>query len=319
VRRRLIDCAGIDPYPGTVNLDVADEDRGAWRAWRALEGEAIEAPEARYCSARCFPVRIEGRVPGAVVVPQVQGYPEHRAEVVAALGVRAHFSLDEGARVRLELCRPLKAKAVLFDLDGTLIDSVGAYLEVARIAAGRHQLQVSEAQVRQALCTGANFWKGVIPEGRDDAEELRKALLAHAGREWPRVLREHGRPFPGLAATLDALKSRGIVLGIVSGARPEVLELLREVLERFDAVVLAPDVSRRKPHPEGLLKCLERLGIAAADALYVGDTPLDIQASRAAGVRAVGVLSGAADSALLSAHEPDRLISSHAQLSTVLA
>jgi phosphoglycolate phosphatase len=319
VRQQFIDAAGVDPYPGTVNLEVLDEHRAAWRTWRALQGEAIEAPDAPYCSARCYPVRIEGRVPGAVVVPEVHGYPEHKIEVVSALRVRDHFDLDVGAPVRLELCPPLEAKAVLFDLDGTLIDSVGAYLEVARIAAAGHRLEVSEAQVRQALCTGTNFWKGVIPEGRHDAEELRKALLAHAGREWPRVLREHARLFPGLAATLDALKSRGMVLGIVSGARPEVLELLSEVLDRFDAVVLAPDVSRRKPHPEGLLKCLERLGVAAARALYVGDTPLDIQASRAAGMRAIGVLSGAADSALLSAHEPDRLVSSHAKLPSVLA
>jgi HAD superfamily hydrolase (TIGR01509 family) len=319
VRRRFIDAAGIDPYPGTVNLEVLDEHRPAWQAWRALEGDAIDAPDASYCSARCYPVRIEGRLPAAVVVPQVEGYPEHKIEVVSALHVGGHFDFDVGAAVRLEPCRPLEAKAVLFDLDGTLIDSLGAFLEVARIAAGLHRLEVSEAQVRQALCTGANFWKGVIPEGRQDAEELKKALLAHAGREWPRVLREHGRPFPGLAATLDALRSRGIALGIVRGARPEVLDLLREVLDRFDAVVLGPDVSRRKPHPEGLSKCLDRLGVAAAHALYVGDTPLDIQASRAAGVRAIGVLTGAGDSALLSAHEPDRLVASHAKLPALVA
>jgi phosphoglycolate phosphatase-like HAD superfamily hydrolase len=58
--------------------------------------------------------------------------------------------------------------------------------------------------------------------------------------------------------------------------------------------------------------------VAAAEAVYVGDTPLDIQASRAAGVRAVGVLTGAGDSALLSAHEPERLIASHARLLPLL-
>ena len=52
-------------------------------------------------------------------------------------------------------------------------------------------------------------------------------MSAHAGREWPRVLREHGKVFEGLAQTLGALKQLGMVLGIVSGARPEVLDLLR--------------------------------------------------------------------------------------------
>jgi phosphoglycolate phosphatase-like HAD superfamily hydrolase len=147
-----------------------------------------------------------------------------------------------------------------------------------------------------------------------------KDLSAYAGREWPRVLQEHGRVFEGLAATLDAIGRLGIRLGIVSGARPEVLELLRKegVLDRFEAIVLAGDVSKRKPDPEGILKCLRTLGVAPDAAVYVGDTPLDIQASRAAGTRAVGVLTGAADSATLSMHGPDRLVFSHARLAEIL-
>jgi len=319
VRRQLLDAAGIDPHPGTLNLEVLDEHLAEWSDWRALEGEPLDAPDAGYCAARCYPVRIDGRLPAAIVLPQVPAYPQHKLELVAALPVREHLALAEGARVRVDACAPLAAKAVLFDLDGTLVDSVGAYLEVARAAARHHGLEVTELQVRHALCSGTSFWKGVIPEGSVDGETLRKALFAHAAREWPRLLREHARPFSGLAATLDALRGRGLALGIVSGARPEVLELLRDVLDRFDAVVLGQDVAQRKPHPEGLLKCLRQLGVEASDAVYVGDTPVDIQASRAAGARAIGVLSGAGDSALLSAHGPDRLACSHARLPALLA
>ena len=313
VRRHFVDLAGIDPHPGTVNLNVSDEKYQ--RLWKTWPGEAMPSADAAFCSALCYPVRIAGRIPGAIVAPQVADYPEHKVEFVAALPVREHLSLEEGALVRLELCRPLAAKAVLFDLDGTLVDSVGAYLEVARVAGKVYDLEVTEQQVRHALATGTNFWKSFVPD-----EAVRKALFAHAAREWPRVLRERGKVFSGLASTLDALKRIGMRLGIVSGARPEVLELLRQdaILDRFDAVVLGPDVSQRKPHPEGLLKCLHKLGVAPEAAIYVGDTPLDIQASRAAGMRAVGVLSGAGDSALLSAHEPDRLVASHAKLADVV-
>jgi beta-phosphoglucomutase-like phosphatase (HAD superfamily) len=99
-----------------------------------------------------------------------------------------------------------------------------------------------------------------------------------------------------------------------------VLELLRKdgVLDRFDSIVLGADVSRRKPDPEGIVKCLKELGVAPDAAVYVGDTPVDIQASRAAGVHAVAVLSGAGDSAMLSAHWPDRLLSSHARLAEIV-
>jgi len=321
VRRQLIELAGIDPHPGTVNLTLGDEaNRRRWRRWRDLPGHAMEPADAAFCSARCYPVRIEGRVPAALVLPQIAGYPEDKLELVAALPVRRHLSLEEGAVVRVQLCGPLVAKAVLFDLDGTLIDSVGAYVEVARIAAQPHGLEVTEQHVRHSLATGSSFWKGVVPEDRHDGEALRNAMSAHAAREWPRMLREHGRVFQGLAQTLDAMQRRGIKLGIVSGARPEVLELLREdgVLDRFDSIVLGADVSRRKPDPEGIVKCLKELGVAADAAVYVGDTPVDIQASRAAGVRAVGVLSGAGDSAMLSMHWPDRLVCSHARLAEII-
>jgi len=322
VRRQLVDLAGIDPHPGTVNLALGDEvNRTRWRRWRNLPGHAMQPADAAFCSARCYPVRIEGRVPAAVVLPEIAGYPEDKLEIVAALPVRRHLSLDEGALVRVELCRPLVAKAVLFDIDGTLVDSVGAYLEVARIAAQAHGLEVTERHVRHSLATGSNFWKGVVPAERHDADAVMKALSAHAGREWPRVLREHGKVFEGLAQTLDAMKRLGIKLGIVSGARPEVLDLLREdgIVDRFDAIVLGADVSRRKPDPEGILKCLKVLDVTPDAAVYVGDTPVDIQASRAAGACAVGVLTGAGDSAMLSMHWPDRLISSHARLAEIIA
>ena len=317
VRKQFLALAGIDPHPGTVNLTLSGKAHlERWRRWRGMPAQLMEPADAAFCRARCYAVRIEGRVPAAIVLPEVPAYPHDKVELVAALPVREHLSLDEGATLSVELCRPLAAKAVLFDIDGTLVDSVGAFLEVARVAARPYGLEVTERQVRDCLATGSSFWKRVVPDTRSDADAVRKAVSAQAAREWPRVLRSHGRVFEGVAQTLDALKRLGIALGIVSGARPEVLELLREagILDRFDSIVLAADVSRRKPDPEGMVKCLRQLGVAPDCAVYIGDTPIDIQASRAAGVRAVGVLTGAGDSATLSAHEPERLAFSHASL-----
>ncbi len=321
VRGQLIDLAGIDPHPGTVNLVLADEThRAVWRQWRLLPGETIEPGDPAFCQARCYPARIAQRIPAAIILPDVPGYPEDKLELVAALPVREHLSIAEGACVTVELCRPLPVRAVLFDIDGTLVDSMEAYYEVAKEAAEPFGLQVTLEQVRHSLASGSNFWSSVIPAERADAEAIRQAVRAHAAREWPRVLREHGRVLEGLAQTLDALKDAGLLLGIVSGARPEVLELLREdgILDRFDDVILGADVSRRKPDPEGIAKCLSQLDGAPEAAVYLGDTEIDIQASRAAGVHAVGVLTGARSSARLSACEPDRLISSHARLPAIV-
>lgn len=322
VRRRLVELVGIDPHPGTVNLVLNDEENLAlWRQWRALPGEVLEPEDPAFCRARCFPVRIEGWLPAAVLLPETPGYPEDKVELVAALPVRRLLALEEGARVAVEFCRPLAAQAILFDIDGTLVDSIGAYQEMGRIAAEQYGFQVTREHVRLCMATGMNFWKGIIPRDRPDGDVLAKAMSAHAAREWPRILKENGTLFDGVVQTLDALKSRGIRLGVVSGARPEVMEILgaHGVLERFDAVVLGGDVVRQKPDPEGINRALGRLGVPPQAALYIGDTPIDIQTSRSAGVRSVGVLTGAADSALLSAHGPDRLISSHARLPGIIA
>jgi HAD superfamily hydrolase (TIGR01509 family) len=322
VRRQFVELAAIDPFPGTVNLTLDDDDhRQRWRSWCEHAVAGVVREDLSSCEAKCYPARVEGRIPAAIVVPQVDDYPLDKVELVAALPLCRHLALEEGMRVRVELCRPLVAKAVLFDLDGTLVDTIGAYFELARVAASAHGFEVTEQHVRESLCSGGNFWKGIVPDARPDGAEVRRALSAHAAREWPRVLREQGRVLDGLVDTLDALKRKGIALAIVSGARPEVLELFRDddLLARFDVVILGADVTRRKPDPEGIVNALDALGVAPGDAVYVGDTPLDIRASRAAGVRAVAVLTGAGDSALLSAHEPDRLIASHAKLDGIIA
>lgn len=321
VRRQLLELAGIDPHPGTVNLTVDDPaDLLRWRAWRGLAGHAV-APEAGFCSARCHRVTLAGRIPAALIVPDMPDYPHDKIELVAALPVREHLSLGEGAQLGVTLCRPLAAKAVLFDIDGTLVDSMGAYFEVARLAAAPQGLVVTEEHVRRCLAAGSHFWKGLVPEDRADRDEFIKALSAHASREWPRVLLEHGRVFDGLAQVLDTLQASGIALGIVSGARPEVLELLRPqgILARFHAVVLGADVLRRKPDPEGLLQCLAKLGVPPGSAIYVGDSDVDIAAGRAAGVGTVGVLTGAASGAMLSRCGPDRLIADLSRLPGLLA
>lgn len=322
VRRQFVELAAIDPFPGTVNLTLDDDDhRRRWRSWCEHAQAEIVAGDPSSCEAKCWPARVERRIPAAIVVPQVGGYPPDKVELVAALPLRRHLALEEGMRVRVELCRPLAARAVLFDLDGTLVDTIGAYFEIARVAASAYGFEVTEQHVRESLCNGASFWQGIVPDAQPAGAELRRALAAHAAREWPRVLRERGRVLDGVAGTLDALERKGLALAIVSGARPEVLDLLRDddLLARFDAVILGADVTRRKPDPEGIVKALDKLGVEPGDAVYVGDAPIDIRASRAAGVRAVGVLTGAGDSALLSTHEPDRLIASHAKLDGMIA
>lgn len=318
VRAQLLDSLGIDPFPGTLNLRLAPEQQAPWRAWKSRPGVSIQPPDASFCRGRAYPVRIAGRVPGAIVVPEVPGYPEAQLELVAAVALRDQLGLADGDSVSVAPARRLRVRAVLFDVDGTLVDSIPALLAVAQRAAP--EMPVSEALVRRALNEQAPFWDSLLPPEAPGRVERIAALKGEALRLWPEVLREHGRAFPGLAATLDALLARGLRLGIVTGSRDGSFEPLRRagVFERFAAVITRADVARGKPHPDGLLAGAQALGVKPAEAVYVGDTPIDVEAARAAGMSAVAVLTGAGDSALLSAVGPDRIVSSHARLPEVV-
>ncbi len=97
----LRDALGFVPYPGTFNVEVRRPDRDALRAeLRRAPGIAI-APPPGFCAARCFPADVEGRIHGAVVLPDVSGYPEDKLELVAPVCVREALGLGEGARVRV--------------------------------------------------------------------------------------------------------------------------------------------------------------------------------------------------------------------------
>jgi phosphoglycolate phosphatase len=317
VRDGLVEELGVDPYPGTVNLIVdRSSDAEAWSAVRSRPGMRLDHASGQFCGARGYPVRLNGWLPAAIVVPEVPDYPPSQVEIVAALPLRHTLELADGSWVSVATSEPFDARAVLFDVDGTLVDSLNAFRIVAERAAAPYGVTITEAVVREALNTTQPFWELALPADCPDRAAAMKTLARDAAGLWPSVLREHGRVFPGAGAVLGSLRDRGVKLGIVTGARRGSLQALRDagLLDLFEAVVTGKDVQRRKPDPEGILACLTMLRVEAADAIYAGDTPLDIRAARAAGVFAVGVLGGAADSAMLAACGPHRVVKSVARL-----
>ncbi len=310
VRRQAIALAGIDPYPGTVNIQITDAlSLTSWQSLRSLPSATVTPPSAAFCSAQCIPLRI-GEFAAAAIVPDVPGYAMDTVEVIASIQMRAALALADGHHINLEPWTAKRVRACVFDVDGTILDSVNAYFELARRAAQPFGYAVTLDHVRHALSTGTNFWANVVPADTPDRDAHMKGMMRAAREIWMPVLREHARIFPGLVATLQALQSQGIALGIMTNASPQVIEHLQEagVAHFFQAVVTNADVKQRKPDPEGILRCLEMLGVAPSEAAYVGDTPLDIDASNAAGVHAFGVLTGAADSAMLTRAKAHRLL-----------
>jgi len=102
-RLQFVARLGIDPFPGTVNLVLDDPaERAKWQRLRATQGIAIVPPDPRWCAARCWKVTIAGRIPGAVVLPDIAAYPLDKIEAIAGVGVRAALALADGDAVTLE-------------------------------------------------------------------------------------------------------------------------------------------------------------------------------------------------------------------------
>jgi CTP-dependent riboflavin kinase len=105
-RQQFIDRLGIDPFPGTINVIVEmPAAKAAWQRLAATPGVRIDNPNdgPHDCDARGYLVSINGRVDGAIVLPEVAGYPPGQIEIIATVGVRAALGLKDGDEVKLEI------------------------------------------------------------------------------------------------------------------------------------------------------------------------------------------------------------------------
>ncbi len=321
-KQQFLGKLGIDTWPGTLNIALDDEtSRSRWRSLHSSVGIDICAPDANNCDVRSYPVHINAELTGAIVLPQVDDYPAHKVEVIAPVSLRRHFSLADGDRVNLSLAQPVRATAILFDLDGTLVDTVDTFYQLARQTGAEFGLDVSRARMYETLNLGIPYWDHVLPATVQDRPAMVKKLNDRAMQLWPELLKDGAKAFPGVGATLSGLKNAGYTLGIVTGSGDWSSDLLYALgaADLFDAVITGQDVQRRKPDPEGINKCLQHIAVAPENAIYVGDSVIDVQASRAAGVLPIAVLTGAGKSADLCQAGAYRIVHSHAQVRELLA
>lgn len=179
--------------------------------------------------------------------------------------------------------------ALLFDLDGTLLDTapdMGGALNRLRVEEGREPLPMQT--LRPVVSHGAaRLVKVGFPDAVDaEFERLRLRFLAIYSQH----LAEGTQPFPGLLALLDELERRTLPWGVVTNKPGWLTDPLLARLGLFDraaCIVSGDTTSERKPHPLPLLHAAELIGHRPAQCLYVGDAERDIQAGRAAGMRTI--------------------------------
>ncbi len=192
-------------------------------------------------------------------------------------------------------------RAVLFDWDGTLVDTAEAsYRCYVRMFS---EFAIPFDRETYASTYSPNWYHTFRSVGLGEAHWSRadERWLAHFAGEQIGL-------FDGARHLVESLTARGLVTGIVtSGHRVRVereLEL-HGLAAHLHERVYGDEVKEKKPHPEGLLLCLDRLRVHAEEAVYVGDSPEDIEMARAAGVYSIAVTGGYPNREALLASRPD--------------
>jgi pyrophosphatase PpaX len=197
---------------------------------------------------------------------------------------------------------------ILFDLDGTLIDS-GPII----VASMRHaSVTVLGQEPDEELVKAAIGGQGLIAQMRDlDPDRVDELIEVYRAHNEP--LHATLEAFDGIPELMLELRRRGHQLGIVTAKRVATVELafarLPFLRELTDVLVGAEDTERHKPDPDPVLEALRRIGAGPEEAVYVGDSPFDIRAGNAAGAYTIAVgWGGIHPDERLLAEEPDVLV-----------
>ena len=220
-------------------------------------------------------------------------------------------------------------RGVAFDLDGTLVDSAPGL--TAAVDNALYALELPMAGEERVVTWIGNGADVLIQRALTWARQERAALRAAQGkpsvdhddipqaeqqailrklfdRYYGEVAEEGSFLFPSVADTLGALHAKGLPLALVTNKpTPFVAPILAslDIAKYFTVVIGGDDVKNKKPHPEPLLLVAEKLGLAPADLLFVGDSRNDIQAAKAAGCSSIGLTYGYNYGEPISLSEPD--------------
>ncbi len=185
-----------------------------------------------------------------------------------------------------------KVKGIFFDLDGTIVDSRGAYLEATRTAFQALGKEPPDAKAALEIPRRLERKQPISDFVKGDTGKFLDVYL----RAYYSVTTEKTRPFLNVSSALETLSKKAKLALITMRAVPKhaVMAELRHfgIAQYFTHVVTALDTSEPKPSPEALINCVKALDVQVCDCIIVGDSVSDVRAGKAAGVLTVAVLSG---------------------------
>ncbi len=187
-------------------------------------------------------------------------------------------------------------KAVIFDLDGTLLDTIDDLADsmnavLAELGCPAHSVEQYKFLVGDGM--DVLVWRSLPPDRRDD--ETCRRTYAMMKAQYARWQARKTRPYAGIAELLTALRARGLAIAVLSNKPDDAtVEVMASYFPqvRFDVVRGAREDVPKKPDPAAALEIAAQLSVQPAEVLYVGDTNTDMKTARAAGMKAVGALWG---------------------------
>lgn len=186
-------------------------------------------------------------------------------------------------------------KAVIFDIDGTLIDSVDLHAQAWQEAFAPFGKQIEFDNIRSQIGKGGDQLLPVFLS-REEQERFGKQLEEFRGDLYKRKYLPQVKAFPGVRELVQRVKDDGAKIALASSAKQDEIEIYKRIAyinDLVDVQTSADDVERSKPHPDIYQVALRRLGeLNPAEAVAVGDSPYDAIAANKAGIISVGVLSG---------------------------
>lgn len=210
----------------------------------------------------------------------------------------------------------MKYKAVLYDMDGTVLDTLADLTDAVNVSLRRFGLPEQPAMhVRDVLGNGARrLIMGCLPEGTD--ERTADAVLEFYKPYYDAHCREKTAPYPGITELMQRLRDAGVKQAVVSnkpdGAVKELAELFFGGL--IESAVGESETVRLKPCPDAVLAAAKLMGVSKDECVYVGDSEVDIETARRAGMDCISVAWGFRDEDMLRAEGASCIVRSAEEL-----
>ncbi len=199
-------------------------------------------------------------------------------------------------------------KGLVFDVDGTLVDSNGYHTRCWQKAFAEAGVRVEADLIRKLIGKGAwQIVNEVLGEKTSKEEKLR-VIEAHT-RNFEQMIKKV-QPFPGLKELFQEIKSRSLLIALATSTKNQFVE---HYLDRFNlkdyvqAYTTVEEVTCHKPHPEVFFKAAEKIGLNSGEVIAVGDSIWDIQAARRGNIKVVALLTGGIKREELLRENPDWL------------